>query len=75
MEREGRQMRGVYNIYRELADGQQLWVASYDDLKQAKQLKESLNRHWPGDYLIQESVSKDDEHKLMRNFVFDNDPV
>jgi hypothetical protein len=69
-------MHETYKILRELENEKQLLVASYDELKRAEQLKESLNRHWPGNYFIQESVSATDvEQGLMHNYVFDIDPT
>ena len=69
-------MQEIYMILRELGNGQQLWVASHDELKQAEQLKESLNQHWPGNYSIQESVSTTDvEQRLVHNYVFDREPT
>jgi hypothetical protein len=56
-------MREIYKILRELGNGEQLLVASHDELKQAEQLKVSLNRHWPGNYSIQETASTTDVEK------------
>jgi hypothetical protein len=56
-------MEETYRILRELGNGEQLLVASHDGLKQAEQLKESLNRHWPGNYSIQKIASTTDVEK------------
>jgi hypothetical protein len=53
-------MRETYKILRELGNGELLLVATHDELTQAEQLKESLNRHWPGNYSIRETVSTTD---------------
>jgi hypothetical protein len=58
-------MRETYKIFRELGYGDQLWVGSHDELKQAEQLKESLNRHWPGNYSTQQSVPTTDVAKRL----------
>ena len=53
-------MAETYRILRRLGNGEQLLVASHDELKQAEQLKESLNRHWPGDYSVQKVATTKD---------------
>lgn len=50
----------VYKIFRKLETGELLMLASSDNLDQAKQLVESLNEHWPGDYSVQDSTSQAD---------------
>jgi hypothetical protein len=47
----------AYKIFRKLETGELLLLASFDDLDQAKELVQSLNEHWPGDYSVQDSVS------------------
>ena len=58
-------MRETYKIFRKLGHGERLWVGSHDELKQAEQLMETLNRHWAGDYSIQETVSATDFGKRL----------
>jgi hypothetical protein len=47
----------AYKILRKLENGELLEVGSLNDLSEAKQLLESFNEHWPGDYRIQDSTS------------------
>jgi hypothetical protein len=56
-------MPETYKIFRKLGNGQEMHVGSRDKLEQAEQLIESLNRHWAGDYSIQEPVSTTDGEK------------
>jgi hypothetical protein len=44
-------------IGRRVEGGELLEVATVEDFSQAKQLLESFQEHFPGDYLIQDSVS------------------
>jgi hypothetical protein len=61
--RGSKQMREQFKILRKLGNGGQLLVASAGELDQAKQLRESLNRHWPGNYSIEETASTADVEK------------
>jgi hypothetical protein len=47
----------AYKIVRKIEDGEFLDVATCEDLSQAKQLLDSFKEYFPGDYLIQDSVS------------------
>jgi hypothetical protein len=42
-----------YRIVRKLEDGQEVFVASRNNLVEAKTLADSLIEYWPGDYSIQ----------------------
>jgi hypothetical protein len=42
----------AYKIFRVLEDGQQMFVASFDDIDEARNLVASLKEIWPGDYSI-----------------------
>ena len=53
-------MRETYKILRKLGNGGQLLVVVSEKLQEAKQLRESLKRHWPGNYSIQETASTKD---------------
>jgi len=46
-----------YKIVRKLENGEFLEVGTFDDFSEAKQILESYKEHFPGDYLIQDSVS------------------
>jgi hypothetical protein len=45
----------VYNVFRQLGNGEFVHVASRDELEQARQLVEGLNAHWPGGYVVRDS--------------------
>jgi hypothetical protein len=46
-----------YRIVRTLEDGQEIVVATFGILDDAKTLLASLKEYWPGDYSIQEADS------------------
>jgi hypothetical protein len=58
-----KQMRETFKILRKLGNGEQLLVAISEELGKAKQLRESLNRHWPGSYSIEETAPTIDVEK------------
>ena len=47
----------TYKIVRRVEGGELLDLATEEDFSKAKQLLESFQEHFPGDYLIQDSVS------------------
>ena len=46
-----------YEIRRKLANCESLCIAEFTDRKQADQLAQSLNQHWPGEYEVLEVVA------------------
>jgi len=48
----------MYNVLKQLENGEFVHVASRDNLEQAVQLAESLNAEWPGDYEVRDSHSE-----------------
>ncbi len=48
----------MYNVLKQLENGEFVDVASRDNLEQAVQLAESLNALWPGDYEVRDSHSE-----------------
>jgi hypothetical protein len=49
----------VYSVFRQLGNGEFLLVASREKLKEAIQLVEAFNSHWPGEYVVRDSEGKD----------------
>jgi hypothetical protein len=47
-----------YRVFRTLMNGEEMLVASRNDMADATHLLESLKRYWPGDYSVRD---KDDE--------------
>ena len=45
----------MYRLFTKLGDGEFLYVASRDRLKEALQLSQELNKFWPNEYLIRDS--------------------
>lgn len=45
----------MYNVLKQLENGEFVHVASRDELEQAVQLAQSLNVHWPGEYEVRDS--------------------
>jgi hypothetical protein len=49
----------VYKVFTKLGDDEFLFVASRDDLEQAKHLIEELNASWPHEYVVRDSMDND----------------
>jgi hypothetical protein len=49
----------VYRVFTKLGDGEFLFVASREELKQAALLVQELNTNWPNEYVIRDSQGKD----------------
>jgi predicted alpha/beta hydrolase family esterase len=60
--KETKFMARAYDILRKLENGEFVTVASRNDLAQAKELAESLNRYWPAEYVVRDSASGDEIH-------------
>jgi hypothetical protein len=56
-------MKRGYIIYRKLKTGEMLRIASRNTLREARALAKSLDRHWPGKYLVQKSSDETAEKK------------
>lgn len=50
-------MGRAYDILRKLENGEILWIASRNDLRQARHLVGSLNFYWPAEYIVRDSMS------------------
>ena len=49
----------MYRIFKRLGNGEFLHAAQCYELKQASQLVEMLNAHWPGEYVVRDSEGND----------------
>ena len=49
----------VYSVFTKLGDGEFLYIASRDDLKQAVQLVKELDTNWPHEYVVRDSMGND----------------
>jgi hypothetical protein len=45
----------MYNVLKQLENGEFVHVASRDDVQQAVQLAQALNAEWPGEYEVRDS--------------------
>lgn len=45
----------MYNVFKQLGNGEFIQVASRDELEEAVQLVNGLNAHWSGEYEVRES--------------------
>ncbi len=55
----------MYSVFTKLGDGEFLFVASREELKQAALLVQELNDNWPHEYVIRDSKGNDvDSHNL-----------
>lgn len=50
----------IYKVYRRLETGEEMLLASFEDLERAKELIASLVEEWPGDYFVTDSTSSCD---------------
>jgi hypothetical protein len=53
----------VYAVFAKLGNGECVYVASRDDLKQAVQFAQELNDKWPREYVVRDSMGNDVDHK------------
>lgn len=49
----------MYRVLAQLDDGEFVVVACRDELKEAVQLIEGLNAHWPKEYVVRDSQGSD----------------
>ena len=54
---EGRS--SVYNVFRQLENGEFLHVASRDELEDAMKLARELKAFWPAEYVVRDSEGND----------------
>ncbi len=47
----------MFSVFKQLGNGEFVFVASRVDLEQAVLLADSLNIHWPGNYEIRDSLA------------------
>lgn len=49
----------MYSVFKQLENGEFVHIASRDELEQVVQLMETLNSHWPGEYVVRDSEGND----------------
>jgi hypothetical protein len=49
----------MYKVFTKLGDGEMLFIASREGLKQAVQLAQELNASWPNEYVVRDLEGKD----------------
>jgi hypothetical protein len=49
----------VYNVFRQLENGEFLHVASRDELEDAMKLARELKAFWPAEYVVRDSEGND----------------